>query len=57
MASSFINDKAAEVIAAADAGDTQRIVQVMAEAIKENTASAEQTVAAVTQAVNQQKRR
>lgn len=57
MASSFINDKAAEVIAAADAGDTQRIVQVMAEAIKENTASAEQTVAAVTQAVNQQKGR
>lgn len=57
MASSFINDKAAEVIAAADAGDTQRVVQVMAEAIKENTASAEETVAAVTQAVNQQKGR
>ncbi|MEU0589941.1 hypothetical protein [Streptomyces ardesiacus] len=57
MASSFINDKAAEVIAAADAGDTQRVVQVMAEAIKENTASAEQTVAAVTQAINQQKGR
>ncbi len=57
MTSRFINDKAAEVIAAADAGDTQRVVQVMAEAIKENTASAEQTVAAVTRAVNQQKGR
>lgn len=57
MPSNFINDKAAEVIAAADAGDTQRIVQVMAEAIKENTASAQETVAAVTQAVNQQKGR
>lgn len=56
MTSRFINDKAAEVIAA-DAGDTQRVVQVMAKAIKENTASAEQTVAAVTQAVNQQKGR
>lgn len=57
MTSRFINDKAAEVIAAADAGDTQRVVQVMAEAIKENTASAEETVAAVTRAVNQQKGR
>ncbi|MGV4890395.1 hypothetical protein ACSR0Z_28025 [Streptomyces viridosporus] len=50
----FITAKAAEALAARDAGDAQGIAHALTEAICENDASFEQTVAALTDAVRRQ---
>nr|WP_179350322.1 hypothetical protein [Streptomyces sp. Alain-F2R5] len=55
MASSFINDKAAEIIAAANSGNDQALKAAFNEAILESSGSPAQALADLTEAVNQQK--
>nr|WP_179342437.1 hypothetical protein [Streptomyces sp. alain-838] len=55
MASSFINDKAAEIIAAANSGNDQALKGAFNEAILESAGSPAQALADLTEAVNQQK--
>jgi hypothetical protein len=54
--SKFIDDKAAEALAARDAGNTEAIGHALAEAILENNAPIEETLKAMTDAVNRQSR-
>ncbi|MGW2223832.1 hypothetical protein [Streptomyces formicae] len=56
MPSKFISDKTAEATAAAQAGNSQRVAQVLTEAINENDADFKQTVTAMTQAAEQNSR-
>ena len=55
MSSDFIETKTAEALAAHDAGDTQGLVHALAEAIKENDASFEETLAAISDAIRRQR--
>ncbi|WP_460067357.1 hypothetical protein [Streptomyces sp. YKOK-I1] len=55
MANDFIEAKAAQALAAMAAGDPQGVGHALAEAISENDAPFEQTVQAMTDAVNRQK--
>ncbi|MFD5297202.1 hypothetical protein ACFWJU_18585 [Streptomyces mutabilis] len=51
----FINDKAAEIIAAANSGNDQALQAAFNEAIRESAGTPEQALADLTAAVNQQK--
>ncbi|WP_191971364.1 hypothetical protein [Streptomyces luteolifulvus] len=54
MSNEFIETKTAEALAANAAGDTQGLAHAIVEAINENDAPFEQTVAAMTDAVRRQ---
>ena len=55
MSNDFIETKTAEALAANAAGDAQRLAHALVEAINENDAPFEQTVADMTDAVRRQK--
>lgn len=57
MADQFINDKAAEIIAAATSGNDQQLQAVFNEALRESAGNPAQALADLTKAVNQQKGR
>lgn len=53
--SKFINDKVSEAITAMDAGDDKGLAHAVIEAISENDAPFEQTIAAMTEAAKNQR--
>lgn len=56
VSSKFIDDKVGEAIAAMDAGDDQALAHALIEAISENDAPFEQTIADMTDAANRQRK-